>query len=88
MKKSDTDRSVTKLEQLRQLQKINKLQLSDREYRLSTALNSLQSSLTIGNMLLSALNDGTRLLQGITIFRRGYRLMTKFFKMFRRQAWD
>lgn len=88
MKKSETSRCVTNIEQLRQLQKINKSQLRDRGYRLTVALRSLQSSLTFGNLLLSVMNDGTRLLQGITIFRRGYRMMTKFFKMFSRHAWD
>lgn len=78
MEKSEQRAPITTLVQLHNAQRANSLQLKAASKRLNNSLLLFKQSLSVGNIFLSAVSGWVGLLQRITTFRRGYRIIMNF----------
>lgn len=85
MKKNEQRVPVTTLAQLRGAQRANKEQQQALAVRVEYSLQTLRRSLSVGNILLSAVNGWAGVLRHINSFRRGYRIVTSFMESLRRR---
>ena len=79
---SEPNVQITNFEQLRRAQRLNKAKQTAVMGRLNDSFRALQGSLTVGNILLSAIGGGAGLLRSVAFFRRAYRMMQNVFQMF------
>lgn len=84
MNKNEYNRPITTMEELHRAQHANKIQMIEAADRFGNSLQMFQSSLTLGNIFLSAVNSGAGIFRGLAIMRKGYRMARSIFDMFRR----
>lgn len=85
MKRNEQRVPVTTLAQLRSAQRANKELQQALAVRVEYSLQAFKRSLSVGNILLSAVNGWAGMLRHINSFRRGYRIVTSFMESMRRR---
>lgn len=85
MKRNEQRVPVSTLAQLRGAQRANKEQQQALAVRVEYSLQAFKRSLSVGNILLSAVNGWAGMLRHINTFRRGYRIVTSFMESIRRR---
>lgn len=84
MSKNEYHSPVTTMEELHRAQRANKMQIIEAAGRFGNSLQAFQSSLTIGNIFLQAINGGAGIFRGLALMRKGYRMARSIFDMLRR----